>query len=274
MKLYISSIDILHKLIIRKLSLFKDQLVDKDIVRKLAIDFINLLPSNDDISIENLKKTLLQYEGFRLSSLFIVRLSRQLAANIGRLSNHIIQAYTSQISVAGVAVEILDVREIASDDNTNKSLLTLYCLTGNPAGTTVQTTVSDKYLAYLAYEVLGFNRILEYSNSHKETVIGLRAIIDIVCDTQNNVLIENWQEHKELKDHNYRILCKRLRLDIEDKGKPNSPRQRALEIATCDFDLTHYCSKCTHHSGECIAAPVRLLHGDRLITLDGSTRKV
>lgn len=215
----------------------------------------SLMASTGDIfHYENIRQTVWQYKDMRLLADEASTLARQWASRADEWYQGLILPYRGPTKAGWVCIEVVNTASVPWKSDKAGQLLTLYCLTGHPAGYVVEKKVPDAWLNYLAYQV-GFSRkrVYDYDARH---FLGLRfwAYLTPKDDTYD---LQEWEVTPKLLARNREIIAKRMRHDLE--APINDRQERAYEKAACPFDFDHYCFDCTKTCSECPASPHRSL---------------
>lgn len=202
----------------------------------------------------NVQNTLTQYAGERLNDKLIERLSWQLAARVADLrAGPLLRAAVP----VGVGWHMLEIYGLVHDEKRGKTgyATTLFCRYGQLAGYRLEQWFSERYLAFLSYEVLGFGRRLEYDADEPTHLLGLRAWT-YMSEREGQLNLGNWDNDSSSRRRNQGMLKRRLRFSVDvDRLK----EERAHEYS-CTRNFDHYCADCPIRPDQCEAS----IHRDPL----------
>lgn len=186
-----------------------------------------------------IRQTLLQLVGQQPSKAQLTRLGWQLVGRQEEMDRRPIPMVDAPAANGWVAVRIDSISDISWADDKPGYKLSLFAMTGTPAGFKLDRNVPAGWSRFIAYKV-GFSRRMEYQDT-PEHLVGLYMWAFIVSKPEGKLEMEAWEMDDKLLKHNRAILRLRNRHFLS-----NPPE--------CPFELDNECVDCTRSTHECIAS--------------------
>ena len=215
---------------------YTTQPVTEEGAQHLALQFVEL--ADRPFAYRGVHQTLRQLVGHPVTLPQAARLGWQIAGRLDDLEAGPVPLFESPVANEWVALEIQGVGAARWPDGRPAVDLTLFPLTGTPAGFQFVRRVPEGWLRFLAYQI-GYSRRVEYPDEPRY-LVGLRFWAWTVSG-EEGLDMSKWAMDPAIAKANRLILRLRHRFDTTYETE-------------CPRDLDIDCWDCTSSLNECPAA--------------------